>query len=190
MRQLLSIAEQPIKVILYVRKQKDMFESLYYEAIKSGWKSGFDQWLKSAKQQRNLDYIKLLEPWREIFGFENLIVRLYDKRTLKNNDSVADILDVLEINNIELKNLPRIKRLNRSPDYRGLEVLRKLNTGSFTNEIKYKRTISLLEKIPFRRKIRITEQDEKEISQTYRQSNEKFAQTYLTGVSAKCFISN
>nr|MCR5451249.1 hypothetical protein [Lachnospiraceae bacterium] len=76
-----------IKVIVYLRRQEDLVESLWNQKIKGFKKSTdtFDEFLKSDYCERlPLDYESSLERIEKLTGKENLIVRPYDFNAFYN----------------------------------------------------------------------------------------------------------
>ena len=77
------------KVIVYLRNQVDYLVSSFGTAIKSGSTKNFPFPL-SAQQIRTMDYMALLEPWRKIFGRDNLIVRRFEASEFVAGDLMSD----------------------------------------------------------------------------------------------------
>jgi tetratricopeptide (TPR) repeat protein len=67
----------------------------------------------------------LLDLWSNVFGKENIIVRIYDKNELKNGDIIADFLDQTQIELKECYMFP--KKRNESFGNSALEFLRRFN---------------------------------------------------------------
>ncbi len=92
--------DYPVKIIMYVRNQVDLLESIYFEGIKAGAKDSLSDWAKKFGYFE-LDFIKMIEKWESVFGEESIIVKLFDRRVLKNKDAIDDFLSILSINKNE-----------------------------------------------------------------------------------------
>ncbi|MHC2098779.1 hypothetical protein, partial [Campylobacter coli] len=92
-----------IKVICYIRDANEMLRSLLSEAIK--WEEIDSFELKEEKEEYKLGYKKnlfhfhhicnhkqTLQWWGEVFGKENLIVRLFDKNEFYQGDLLKDFI--------------------------------------------------------------------------------------------------
>lgn len=92
-----------VKVIFYVRSQLKLIESTFLEWQKAGWKykNNIEQFYKETKA--SFDFSVRIQPWIEEFGIDNIIVRVYDYRTIGDNTC----LDVMKILGIKLTNKMR-----------------------------------------------------------------------------------
>nr|NQU92548.1 hypothetical protein [Bacteroidota bacterium] len=93
-----------VKVIVYLRRQDLWIETIYKQLIKMDhirvtdpFEIWLDQFLKKPKGIYLCDWMKILEPWVEVFGEENIIVRAYEKIQFSGGTVVKDFLNVLEI---------------------------------------------------------------------------------------------
>ena len=80
-----------VKVIIVLRNQLDMIESIYKQYIQEGGTLSIEQFLdwkryKIADVEERLKYHKLLAYYRDLFGEENVFVGLYEefKESKKN----------------------------------------------------------------------------------------------------------
>ncbi|MBM9606271.1 hypothetical protein [Desulfopila inferna] len=113
-----------IKIVCYIRRQDDYIESMYNEIVKCGGvpvnisENGGKPFLGGFH-----DYHKCLSIWSEIFGKNNIIMRIFDKESLPHGVSV-DFADILQIDDIEtLKEI----RMNPRIDNKYVEVMRLCN---------------------------------------------------------------
>jgi len=82
-----------IKVIVYLRRQDKYLESWYKQVIKTGSYATDVNILFSQLFKRGiLNYYDLVKSWADIFEKENVIVRLYEKNLLINQNVIDDIL--------------------------------------------------------------------------------------------------
>lgn len=91
-------AEYAIKVIVYLRRQDELVESHWNQLIKKGVSSmSFEEFKKDVIERERYDYEQRIRNIEEIFGKENIIVRRYQKDSLKEGDSLADFLSIIGI---------------------------------------------------------------------------------------------
>ncbi len=65
-----------VKIVVYLRRQDDMIEASYNQAVKKGFESIPLQSVLGSYIE-NTNYIEILEMWSKIVGQENVIVRVY-----------------------------------------------------------------------------------------------------------------
>src|SRR5205085_4173050 len=104
------------------RSQPELFLSTYSTAIKAGHTE-----LDPPKVERDhrYNYEMMLCPWAEVFGEENLIVRIYDRKTLIGGDVIKDFLSILNYEPGPDFKLP--DNLNLRLDGDTLQFLREIN---------------------------------------------------------------
>lgn len=129
-----------IKIIIYLREQGELINSLYSEAIKwSEIDEKFDFELKDSFDlefkdgfRKNIshfqficDHKNTLKIWQEVFGLDNIIPTIFDKKYFKNQDLISDFLDKIEITNSNKFN--KTKNSNEALDTYGVDLLLYLN---------------------------------------------------------------
>ena len=95
-----------ITVVSYLRRQDRHAISHHQEGAKPHRPAEGDLWGHAptalpdytANHDLYLDYDHRLGLWAEVFGAENVVVRVYDRRLLKNGDIFADFLSVIGLN--------------------------------------------------------------------------------------------
>lgn len=115
-----------IKIVIYIRRQDDFFQSYYFEKITEGaYYDTVRNYIQDCKSKPFYNYNEMIEQWREFFGRENIIVRLYDKNNLKNG-LIEDFLSAinLSVENMELK---ETSQYNVSVDIKVIHFMRLLN---------------------------------------------------------------
>ncbi len=127
---LFSGYDLPIKIIVYIKNQVDMLESLYYESVKAGNKSDLNTWSEKFRYFE-LDYIKFLSPWENSFNKNNIIVKLFNNKFLRNGDAVEDFLNILGLQEYHYGSSNK----NVSLGYKGIEFLRLLNSRNISNSL-------------------------------------------------------
>lgn len=83
-----------VKILVYLRNQPDFLASAYNQAVKRGHETRtVDELMQSGWM--NIDYFIELEQWASVFGPENMIIRIFDKKKIPGG-IVTEILNVLE----------------------------------------------------------------------------------------------
>jgi hypothetical protein len=84
---------EAVKIVIYLRPQPELFLSTYSTSIKAGR----TQPLQAPKKDQHprYNYEKLLSLWAEVFGEENVIVRIYDRDTLVGRDVIKDFFSIM-----------------------------------------------------------------------------------------------
>lgn len=115
-----------VKIYLYLRRQDELFESIYNQQIK-GWrnpkKKQVSFFLKNMKAlYPHFNYFHLVKNWAEVFKSDNIIIRPYHKEYV--SDTISDFLNLLEIDDKEQKKFQWPKNGNRSISIKALELIR------------------------------------------------------------------
>jgi hypothetical protein len=79
-------------IICYLRRQDDFIQSYYNQEVKH---AGNYNEIMAYQPPTNLHYDKLLARWVKVFGKENVVVRPYEKQQFKNQDLIADFLEIV-----------------------------------------------------------------------------------------------
>lgn len=104
---------ETVRILVYLRRQDSHLVSHHQEGAKPRrpaevmlfgtdpaalppWTPAFDLYL---------DYNARLRMWAEVFGAENILVRLFERDGMVDNDIVSDFLDMLEIDYAPYKRL-------------------------------------------------------------------------------------
>lgn len=118
-----QFSEFRIKIVAYVRRQDHYFLSTYQEAIKAGRhrKFNFDDFSSFGQ----LYFGRRLAPWREVFGFDNVIVRPFTPAIWPEKDLVSDFFKATSIN---VCGIEKVEPENEGLDFRAVEFLRILNS--------------------------------------------------------------
>ncbi|ELL1873640.1 sulfotransferase domain-containing protein [Campylobacter jejuni] len=115
-----------IKIIIYIRDPAEMAVSLYTQIIKHNYFKDMcimnDMCKERFKHDCNYKTIKL---WSEVFGKENIIVKLFDKNEFYQGDLLKDFINTIDLewdNNFIIPN-----KLNESIDLLGTFLLSKIS---------------------------------------------------------------
>jgi hypothetical protein len=87
-----------VKIIVYLRRQDKFIESIYSQYVKLHAHSSFyTKTIQDFIEEYScyLDYYKILSNWAQVFGRENIIVRVYEKGQLKDCDIVSDFISTI-----------------------------------------------------------------------------------------------
>jgi hypothetical protein len=119
-----------IKIVCYLREQVATCISHYSTRIKTGDSDDLSTFIKRCSPQNPYyNYLDLLDRWSAVFGKSNLIVRLFDKRALRNNDIVDDFFYTIKFEYVE-NTIIRSKAKNESLSYVGQCLLKQINEDS------------------------------------------------------------
>jgi len=86
-----------VKVVVYLRPQHELAISLYDQALKSGYADisvlpDFSGRTPRWVNRGYFDYANLLDRWAEVFGKENIDVRIYGKTEMVNGSVIDDFV--------------------------------------------------------------------------------------------------
>jgi hypothetical protein len=107
-----SLAEHEIKVIVYLRRQDQLYSSFYNQDVK-----GARQWPHSAYQFYEThqifhrSYYDMLQTWSEVFGVENVLVRPYEPAQWLDGSIVRDFCQTAGIDSLRGLVIDRNKSL-------------------------------------------------------------------------------
>ncbi len=123
------------KIIVYIRNQFDYIVSSWSTVVRnettgSKFKEYYNFCMK--KRLNLLDYAMFLDEWAQVFGKENLIIKIYNKNLGLNLHE--DFMNLFNVNTNELK-LP--ERSNTSLPYAQLNVIRIIN--NFNLQLDYEK---------------------------------------------------
>ena len=85
-----------IKIIVYIREQTDMLCSLYSSEMKQG-KTYPINGVSEFKKRAMYDYNGKLKIWEEVFGIQNIVLRIFDKEHLFEKDIISDFCHTIQI---------------------------------------------------------------------------------------------
>lgn len=199
------LSDYEIKVIAYVRRQDDYFVSSYCQHIKScKYEKDINTYILENKHRGN--YRRLLEPWKNCFGNNNLILRVYERQKLSNQNSIIDdFCKLIDLKTSQTKlNYPQPHNL--SPNIKVIKIMRFLNdvSGKMSVDKTKMRKLYYLYLICPDSKIQdiisklpdslinpelLTIQQRIDLMKEFEDSNRKLAQEYLGREDGKLFDS-
>lgn len=180
LKEIVCIKDYQVKVVLYLRRQDDYILSAYSTNVRRGRTSEFN----ISDKINVLEYDKFLNLWEEEFGFENLIVRVYDKMEFHNNNILYDFAKTVGINTEKL--LFKEEPINKSLDSEKLEFLRLFNKhcpfyiqkGTKINPNRFN-IVKILELISNSNKLNCSLAERENILKEYAKSNETVAKKFF-----------
>ena len=192
--ELLQQLKQPIKVIIYLRRQDEYIASSYSTSILNGHTFDLDSYIE--KPNMNLNYYEFVNQWAQVFGKENIIVRAFQLSKLLNQNVVADFLQIIGLK--EKMNLNPQENdyfLNPALDYSTIEFLRLLNhhfPEYINNQYNFRRKniVHSLQEISGNSKIKLPTIKAIEILKKYKNSNDQVSIEYLNNHSDSLFIED
>jgi hypothetical protein len=121
LRDIITPLARECRAIIYLRRQDELVASHYSNSVKAGATHEFYypngiQWL---------DYLRVLDMWAQVFGKENLTIRIFEPEQLRDGDLVADFFSTIGF--AHYSQLVRPENQNRSLDIHTVEFLRRLN---------------------------------------------------------------
>ena len=114
-----------VKIIIYLRRQDDFFESLYTQSIYLGGSDSFNEFMQKF-DHTHFNWSDLIESYSELFGTENIIVRRYHKKFLPEDDSLVQDFGKI-INSKSLYNFKGSISRNKGFTRDALEIMRITN---------------------------------------------------------------
>jgi hypothetical protein len=128
-RNLLSPFCSRFRIVVYLRNQADFIESLYTTyLLKTSGSSTLHQFAEEyrTKQSGLLDYAARLRNWEDVFGRDNMLVRIYSKNDLQGGNTKTDFISCC-LPGIDGAFHPPAIYSNRSVHRTGQVILRSLN---------------------------------------------------------------
>ena len=84
---------QPVRLVVYLRRQDQYLQSLWKQAVVGGRKHSFDEWRR--RKPTNGDYLSTVEKWADLFGPDSIVIRPYEKEGKVN--TVEDFCEILGV---------------------------------------------------------------------------------------------
>ena len=119
------LADHDVKILCYLRRQDDYYESFYNTTVKESEQKTIQECM-STYEDIHFNYLTALDPWDEAFGRENMIIRLYDREAL-GEGIVQDILGALEVTDYPWDEDCMSKDVNPRISNKYIEIKRWLN---------------------------------------------------------------
>ena len=189
-----------VKIVVYFRRQDQMAESHWNQMVKGKPKlsqSFFEFITKGEYADFPLEYDKGLDRLSEVFGEENLIVRVYEKQQFVQGDLFKDFLEAVglpldadwknpeHVVNTRLpENVVEIKRLINGVDsYRNPEV-----PNFFREIIRNAYGLEMQKEIPEQKTGRFSDEARKKYMNHFEEGNARVAREYLHRATGRLFV--
>ncbi|EJA3394444.1 hypothetical protein MWJ07_001841, partial [Campylobacter coli] len=172
-----------IVIVCYIRDTRELCVSLTAQQIKDNIDINFVKFntsnLASSLSQNTYDSKKIIKNYIDVFGKENLIVRLFDKNEFYQGDLFKDFVHAIGLQWSDNFTISK-KKTNESLDLIGIELQRRFNKkglgGSFYNKKSLIKTVNKYFIFTYLTDKRLKFQPPKEIIQSYidyfKESNE------------------
>lgn len=184
-----------VRVIAYVRRQDLWLESIYRQLIKTDGvlvRDKFDVWLKKFfRRQRGIymcDWMEILNPWIDLIGVENIIVRPYEKSQFFKGNIIEDFLNIIDIPFNRNEFSDNLRMNNKSYNLEASEFLRLMN---HTKEIdKWRMFLNVIFDNPFHDtgEVYLSYAKRQEVMGRFHSSNRKVADLFLQNNSSELFV--
>jgi hypothetical protein len=193
----LATPAREVRVIAYVREQREWLMSRYAQAVKSRrWSLSLEQYLEEAFEIPGLDYADLFQKTAAAVGEERLILRLFDTGDLAGGDVRRDIFDIIGVAVDDLLGEEE-EAANASASAEELEVARLMNAAAPKEVFNPRRFLTQTAKViadrdwaPERRLYRLVDPALMEsLGAHYAESNEAFRKQFFPDLAAPLFAS-
>ena len=131
LRDVLAQWFDPIKIVVYLRRQDAHLTSLYSQMLRAGLVRAPNEFQMRERPLHELDYAELLQRWADVFGRENIEPRLFERGAPDRRfDVVEDFCTMYSIRIPEVGHA--IRESNPSIEIAGQELLAEL--GKFIQQ--------------------------------------------------------
>ena len=177
-----------VKIVVYLRPQPELFLSSYSTAIKAGRIRPLEP--PAGIHDRRYNYEKILSLWADVFGEENVIVKIYDRKTLVEGDVVKDFFSIMGYQPGADIRFPEI--VNARLDYAALRFLQEFNrhVPAFVKQgLNPERgdVASALANKSFTTALGVPAHELRKIAEIYEKSNAQIARRFLGRSDGKLF---
>lgn len=172
-----ELLDYDVKLIIYLRRQDLLLRSAYNTYVtRFQLTETFEEWEKP-----DFDYANMLDKLALVFGKNNIIVRVFEKRQMKGGSTISDFLDLFDLKITDGFSYVD-SRQNKSLSLEAEEYIRTeltniddyndyLNEAEFVARVDDKR---VNKELPY-----LNEEEAKALLEKYYVSNEKVARDYL-----------
>lgn len=116
------------KVVVYLRNQIDFIESFYKQAVKShGFSKQVTEDIYEFIEEYGdmIMYDELINQWADVFGRDNIIVRVYSKDVLVGKNIIPDFLSIIGLSSFPYEEDYSLMNMSISPAV--TEFIRRIN---------------------------------------------------------------
>lgn len=174
-----------IDIIVYLRRQDQLLLSSYATDVRLGSPRALTL-PQSPEEKERFRYGKLCDLWADVFGRDQVHVRIFSKQRFRNGDLLEDFLDSAGIEVLD-QQLVRPAPENQSIDARLLEFLRHFNKflphmgkhTRFMPDPRQGNLLPILDRMSRGDKIRLPSEELERFSQEFESENKYVAETFL-----------
>lgn len=195
------LSNYEVKIIVFLRRQDEYFISYYCQDVKiAHYWGNIKSYISKYKNEGN--YYQKLEPWKQIFGKENIIVKVF-KKTLKTN-LIPGFLKIIDCKSEITKNKGMAVK-NVTPSLKIIKIINVLNIiargklllSKDTCRFFYLKSLlnpqhkarKIIEKIPnfVIKEQLLSEKEKQKIVKEFEQFNRQVSQEYLGQQNGQLF---
>ncbi len=184
-KQLMELDFSSVQIVCYLRDQVAKVCSGYSTRIKTGGFVLFNEHFTGYIKGTCDDYDRKLALWEGVFGYENILVRLFDRSCFTGGTLLSDFFNILDETLFDKLDVP-IKTRNVSLSRLGCEVMRRVNylfpkriRGiQFVEDFRAS-IIRVIIKFIKGDPVRLTAEQAEQIRQRFRSSNERVRDRYF-----------
>ncbi len=177
-----------VHVVSYIRRQDRHAVSHHQEGAKPYREVEGELWGHSptalpthtAAQDLYLDYDRRLGLWADVFGDAKMIIRVYDRSILKNNDIFADFLSVIGLGDSSLSSVG-----DKNVSLGGLQA----RVGHLMNSVNLLPAIAdaILARLPKQGQLQLSKAEASAFLGRYRDSNRRLNQRFAISADPDLF---
>jgi len=171
-----------VKIIVYLRSQVSLFESMYNQQVKD-WKSPRKEPINFFLTMPELiyqkfNYLENLKNWAEFFGKENIIVEVY-----KDYSTIDSFSNIVGIDKSKINNSASTIDVNKSISLKSLEIMR-LSKHLIKDEDIRKKLFFLSTSLfsPFKNESLLAMEEKISFMEIYSNSNEELKNLFLPNI--------
>jgi len=167
-----------VKIIIYLRRQDEMIESMYTQKIHEGGTLEFSEFVSQLSHGLSYNYSRILDDWASCFGKENLIVRSYHSASQRGL-----LEDFGEVSSINIDVHAEFRRSNPSYSYDAIQIARIANAtlGESSKKILRRALQKTMAKDKQKAHSLYSVEQRKEILDIYMESNQNVADQFFGG---------
>lgn len=174
-----------VKIIVYLRRQDEMVESMYTQMIHAGEAIHFGEFISRLEKGVSYDYYRILQDWISCFEKENLIVRSYSLAS--QHGLLQDFEEITGSTGIARSTT---QRKNPGYSFKAIQIARRAN--SILDSSSKKRQLRLaLQKTMAKQKGEkysyFAGDDRRIFLKDYEKSNQKVADLFFDGIVENVF---
>lgn len=180
-----------VKIIIYVRRIDSYCESIYKQLVKFYGSRFSEDFSLNANYVVNMfNPFDTIKKWEEIFGNNNIIVKVFEKRQMNNNLIKDFLISIkMEFNFIDMD---KIENINSSLSVKNNEILKNINKLCNLNKEQHLFLVNFLEnrssKIKENELSYLSHKDRMFLIKKSSESDKKIAKHFLNRVDGRLYF--